>query len=143
MVRPEITLPHLVWKIVILLIWSDLCQRVITHLPFFSLKRGLNVSFSSSLLHLFFSSLSLSFVTFLVFLLDTSQKPTTRGTETFIIMKNTTIESNIKGGMAKVVDFGVEGRLGEDGVWVWSSEWVSRRKCASTWIGVFHIWVCV
>ena len=84
--------------------------------PFFPLKRGLNVFFSlyvmsfSPLLFFtnFFSSLSLflslslSFVTFLVFLLNTSQKPTTRGTETFIIVKNKTIESKIKGRVAKL-----------------------------------------
>ena len=59
--------------------------------------------FSSSLI--FFLSLSLSLsllVTFLVFLLDTSQKPTTRGIKTFIIMKNTTIKSKIKGRVAKL-----------------------------------------
>ena len=59
--------------------------------------------FSSSLIFFPLSlSLSLSFVTFLVFLLNTSQKPTTRGTETFIIVKNKTIESKIKGRAAKL-----------------------------------------
>jgi len=61
------------------------------------------MSLSPLLFFTYFFPLSLSLlVTFLVFLLDTSQKPTTRGIETFIIMKNTTIESKIKGRAAKL-----------------------------------------
>ena len=45
-------------------------------------------------------------------------KPITSGTETFIIVKNMTIESNIRGAVAKLAYFGVEGHCSEDGVWV-------------------------
>ena len=65
------------------------------------------ISFSPSLLCYFLSGSSRHFT-----------KPITSGIETFIIVKNMTIESNIGGGAAKPAYFSVEGRCSEDFVWV-------------------------
>ena len=65
------------------------------------------ISFSPSLLCYFLSGSSRHFT-----------KPITSGIETFIIVKNMTIESNIGGGAAKPAYFGVEGRCSEDFVWI-------------------------
>ena len=65
------------------------------------------ISFSPSLFCYFLSGSSRHFT-----------KPITSGIETFIIVKNMTIESNIRGAVAKPAYFGVEGRCSENGVWV-------------------------